>query len=178
MSAVDIEDVKRHLRIAVDTYDTQLQATIDAAEDAIAQKCGPLEPTAVTERVNGGGCALVLNRTPVISLTSVTPVGGAAYNVADLQVHESSGVVEWVFPAYFVVGRYDVVYQSGRETLPGALKEAVLELTRELWEPQRGGSTRAGSRPVESDPIATAGAGIERLRRVQDLIRPYVQVGN
>lgn len=179
MSALDIDDAKRHLKIGVDTYDTQLQEVIDAAEAAIAVKCGPLASTTYTERLStSGGPALVLKHTPVLSLTSITQVPNGVLPVDDFMVDEDSGVVERVLWPYFWAGRYDIEYEAGRADVPPDLLEAIRELVRYLWEPQRGGSTRTGSRPVESDPVAAAGAGIERLRRVQDLIRPYVQVGN
>ena len=43
--------------------------------------------------VASGGCtALTLRHTPVVSLTSITPVGGSAYTVADFDVDTSAVV--------------------------------------------------------------------------------------
>lgn len=175
MSVLSLALAKTHLNITVSTYDTELQTFIDAAEAAIAQKCGPLAATATTERVRGGVDRLTVNTIPAISLTSVTPVGGSALTVADLMIG-SSGVVEFIHGGSFGDDWYDVVYSAGR-TCPADLLMAVKELVRHLWETQRGGSSRPGSRASESASNTLPGAGYMMPFRVAELIAPYLQPG-
>lgn len=170
MSVLTLTDAKSYLRITDGKYDRDLQDVIDGAEATIAKKCGPLSVVARTERLSGGGYGLVLRYTPVISLTSVTPVGGTAYTIGDLMVDPTSGVVEWVYgPSGFQSGRYDVTYSSGRASCPDDLLLAVKELVRHLWTPQRGPTVQASPTP---------GPGYLLPNRVQELMGPYVQVGN
>lgn len=177
--AVDA-DVKPHLNISAGTltHDAELQTFLDAAEGAIAEKCGPLSSVAVTERVSGGGTGLVVRRTPIVSLTSVTPVGGTAYTVGDFSTDLSAGVIEWTSGAYFTSGRYDVVYQAGRSALPDDLRLGVLELVRHLWESQRGPSRRPGSGASSETANTIPGAAHMMPFRVVELISPHIQVGN
>lgn len=175
MSAVSLQRVKDHLNITVGTQDGELQGFLDAAESAIAKKVGPLAPTSTTERVRGGDSALVLRRPPVVSLTSVTPVGGTALTVADLV--SGAGVVEYAEGGRFPARFYDVVYVAGRDPLPKHLELAVLELVRHLWTTQRGVTTRPGSRESESAANTLPGAGHALPFRVQELIADDVQVG-
>lgn len=178
MSVLSLASARRHLNLAATTNDGELQEHIDAAETAIAEKCGPLTSQTVTERVRGGGLGLVLRQTPVVSLTSVTPVGGSAYAADSLDVDKSAGVIEWGNGQRFQSGRYDVVYQAGRADVPDALLMGVKELVRHTWETQRGSSARPGSRTSESAANTIPGAAYAWPFRVTEIIAPYVQVGN
>lgn len=178
MSVLTLAEAKAALNIDAPTYDTELQDVIDAAEAAIAKKVGPLSSVAKTERVNGGGCGLTLLNTPVVSLTSVTPVGGSAYTLTDLQVDSSSGVVEWVSGSAFYPGRYTVVYQAGRTTVPEDLITAIKKLVVHLWDDQRGGSAMPGSRPADIASSTLVNAGYAFPFSVQQLLTPHTPVGN
>lgn len=172
MSVLTLADAKTHLNIGASTSnDAELQTIIDAAEAAITQRVGPLEATATTSRVEGCGRTLILPVTPVISLTSVTPVGGSALTLSDLYLYVERGTVEWATPGgWFVASRYTVVYQAGRAALPKDLLLAIKELVRHLWDPQRGGgSARFGSPPEDmlsntlSDALVTFPINVEQL---------------
>lgn len=178
MSVLELADAKRHLNITTSTHDFELQQHIDAAEAAVAEKCGPLTSVAVTERVRGGGTGLVVRETPIVSLTSVTPVNGSAYTLADLDVDASAGVIEWGSGQRFQVGRYDVVYQAGRASVPDDLLSGIKELVRHTWETQRGPTARPGSRTSEGASNTLPGAAYAWPFRVTELIAPHVQVGN
>lgn len=115
---------------------------------------------------------MVLPSPPVVSLTSVTPVGGSALTLVDLHLDAGAGVVTydlggWWFGSPF----YDVVYESGRESVPDDLLLAVKELVRHLWSTsQRGGSRRPGSE-------AMASAGFLLPYAVESLIEKHLQPG-
>ena len=178
MSVLSALEVKSLLNLETDANDIDLQRCIDQAEDAIAAKCGPLEATSITERVRGGGTGLVLRTTPVISLTSVTPVDGSAYTLADLDLDKSAGVIEWGSGARFTTGRYDVVYSAGRASLPDDLKRGVIELVRHLFDVKRGGRVRTGAAASEVQSNTLASSAYLFPYRVMECIAPYVQIGN
>lgn len=178
MSTIALADAKTHLNITGTTYDTELQAMLDAAEAAIEQKCGLLTTASRTERIKGGGLGLVLANTPVVSLTSVTPVDGTAYTLDDLDLDTNAGVVERADGCRFPVGRYDVVYVTGRSSLPADLKLGVLELLRHLWASQRGPGRRPGSTAGSETANTIPGAAHLMPFRVVELISPHIQVGN
>jgi hypothetical protein len=176
MSVLSLSLAKSHLNITVATHDVELQDTIDEAESLIADRCGPLESVATTERVKGGGTGLVVRVTPMVSLTSVTPVNGSAYDVTLFDVDKSAGVIEWTSGAKFSPGSYDVVYQAGRSEVPDALMRGIKELVRHLWETQRGSSRRPGVSDSASNTLP--GAAFIWPFRVEQAIAKYVQVGN
>lgn len=175
MSALTLADAKAHLRIdgAVDDYD--VQAFIDAAEGAITKRCGALVSTTTTATVDGWGRSLILPTAPVLSLTSVTPVGGSPIDQSVLYLDPSTGVVEFVDGSRFTDRRYTIVFAAGRNTVAPDLLQAVKELLRHLWMTQRGGSVPSAM--PDLDPLVDAGvpgASYALPRRVEQLIAPYL----
>lgn len=180
MSVLSLADAKKHLNMsaAVTTNDTELQAIIDAAEAAIAAEVGPLEPTTITTRVRANGGVLALPVLPVVDLTTVSGLGVASLTVADLYVDETSGVVSYLNSTSAVTtGIYDVTYRAGRAECPANLLLAVKELVRHLWEPQRGPTSRPGSRASDVAANTLPGAGYLMPFRVQELLAPYMLPG-
>lgn len=173
MSTVPLSAVKTHLNITSTAQDGELQAFIDAAETAIEQRVGPLCPVVTTERSRANGGTFVLGTTPVVSLTSLTPVGGTAYDVATLDVDVLAGTVGRTSGGSFSTGNFDIVYVAGRATCPADLELAVKELVRHLWESQRTPARFPGS----DEPIAPTGAGYLMPYRVQELLAPHEQFG-
>jgi hypothetical protein len=167
MSVVLLADAKAYLNITVTTYDTELQGFIDAAEAAIAVRCGSLTSVPVTEQTNSACRVLMLSSLPVVSITSITSLAGAVASLSDLVVDKRAGVVTGL-----ARDTYTVVYQAGRASVPEDLKMAVKELVRHLWTTQRGAGVRPGSAIIE--PTST---GYLLPYRVQELMAPYVQPG-
>lgn len=169
MSVLDLNAAKRHLNITDEKSDTDLQAMIDAAEQVLAERVGPLVSTTKTDRVNiSGGYSFTLRTTPVISLTSATSIYGSS--TADVsQLHVSpSGVVTWGDGiSRFYWGDYDVVYQAGYATVPPAILFAIKEQLRHMWSSRRGPAgrgTASADMPGYLIPNVVASA-----------IEPYVQ---
>ena len=171
MSVLTLADAKTHLNITGSASDTELQTFIDAAEGVIAKQCGPLTLTVRTDRVSGGSEGLVLPVTPVVSITSITPVLGTALTLSDLYVNTTTGIVEYTYGSSFWAREYDVTYTAGRATVPADLLMAVKEMTRHLWQSQRG----SGARPGSTASASTPGFLIPNL--VAELLTPYRQAG-
>jgi hypothetical protein len=177
VSVLSLAEARQHLNVTIGDSDAEIQDTIDEAEAMIAQRCGPLVPTAVTERVAGGPGGLSLSTTPVISLTSVTPVGGTALTVSDLSVSPSGVVTYTMSSGAFYAPWYDVVYQAGRATVPRDLRRGLKDLTLNLWNSQRpsGGrfSSAAGTEMANTMP----GAAYLFTFKVEQAIAPHLQPG-
>lgn len=179
MSVLTLALAKTHLNITSVVNDAELQTFIDAVEGAVAIKCGPLAPVAVTQRIkSAGGPMLLLRATPVISLTSVTPVGGTAYDVTLMELDGSAGVVEWLSGAWFAPGWYSVVTSTGRATVTADLLLGVKELLRHVWDTQRGPGGRPGSRQSDALSDKILASAYMWPNRVTELLAPYIQVGN
>jgi len=175
-SVLDLASAKAYLNITAGTFDAELQAVIDAAEAALAQHVGALQPTALTDRVEGGDVALVLPTAPVVGLTSVTGVSGSTVTIGDLYVNQGAGVVTYNSGISFAERYYTVVYNAGRATCPDDLLLAVKELVRHIWETQRG-SGRPGSRSSEMLSNTLPGFAYTFPFRVSELIAPHLQPG-
>jgi hypothetical protein len=174
VSVLAVEDMKDYLNITEPDSDAELQEFIDAAEAAIAHRVGPLEPTAVTSRVGGGTAGLVLPRTPVASLTSITPIGEVALTIGDFDADPLTGIVGYTDGGLRFGSRsYTVVYEAGWDPLPADLLLAVKELVRHLWATQRGSGTRRPGAGAAEVPLAPR----EWPNRVLQLIAPYVLPG-
>jgi hypothetical protein len=176
MSVLTLALAKKHLNIPAATldHDAELQTFIDAAEAGLAQRVGPLEATATTQRVQGGGNQLILDTLPVISLTSVTPVGGSALTVGELMA-APGGVVEYTAGGSFTDRWYDVVYSAGRSSLPADLLMAVKALVDHLWGTQRGPGRRPGASTETANTLI--GAAYLYTFRISEQIAPHIQPG-
>lgn len=179
MSVLDFDDVKAWLNITMPGDDDKLQKTIDAAEQAVASRIGPLEPVSVTRRVRGGTIGLTLPLAPVISVTSVVPIGGGTpLDVSTLDVDTSTGIVYltsgWGFPNH----AYTVTYMAGFDDVPADLLQALEELVRHLWRTQRGsGTSRPGSAASSEVDNKVPGAAYLFPIRVEQLLAPYTSFG-
>lgn len=172
MPVVNPAEAKNYLRIAGAQDDFQIETVLDAAEAAVATRVGPLEPTPVTSRVDGGYTILRLPTYPLISVQSVTPSNGETLDVADLS-YDAAGILKYATGSkFFTAQAYDVAYTAGRATLPNDLKVAVLELVRHLWQSQRA-SNRSGANQSTETANTIPGAANLFPFRVEQLLAPY-----
>jgi hypothetical protein len=179
VSVLTLADAKTHLDITKPTWDVELQAMIDAAEGIITDRCGPLAPTSVTDRVWSNGYQIMLRTTPVISLTSLSAVQTSSTADPSLLFVSPAGVITFSDGrSVFYAGQWDVTYVAGRATCPPALLFAVKETLKNLWSTQRGAGASsggsAGQRPVSRDPMAL-GPSMLIPPLVREAMEPYVQ---
>lgn len=185
MSVLDLEAAKDWLNITVDTYDEKVQAVIDSAVAAIGRKVGPLEVAEFTSRVRGGSCALVLPVLPVVEITEATGSDSSTVDPDTLVVSAVSGVVEYATTGLFSARSYTVEYTAGWGVTdeedgwdgPDDLLQAVREMVRHLWEPQRGSGVRPGATPADALSNTLAASAFVFPIHVQQLIEPYVPLG-
>lgn len=169
MPFATLEEAKHHLRLSGTTTDDDDKVTqfIAGAEEVLADRVGPLEPTSIVEKVRANGTGtLVLTETPVISLTSLEPIllGILTVPVALLDVDERSGVVERT-DCLPLCGRWKVTYQAGFATLPTTVKVAGLDLILHWWrQSQSHGSTTYGESGTVIDFSDLPNAVLNKLR--------------
>jgi hypothetical protein len=121
--------------------DDELRGYLLSASENIETACGPCAVRSFTERVYGNNSyALFLTSTPVVSLTSFTPVDSwtPALAVADVTVNLNSGKVSRLFRGWPFIGDYDVTYTAGRPVVPSSLRTACQIIVQHLWETRRG----------------------------------------
>jgi hypothetical protein len=175
MAVLSLPEMKAHLNITRTDNDAEIEMMIAAAEAAIAKRVGPLGPETITARVEGGG-ALILPRTPAVSVTSVTPLGSTAITTG-LHLDQAAATVTYDNGAGFPPGYYDVTYEAGRATCPDDLLMALKELVRHMWTTQRGGSSRPGSQPSDALSNSLPGSAYAFPVRVEQLLAPHTQPG-
>lgn len=183
MSVVTLQQAKDHLNITVATYDTELQVFIDSAEAIIATRVGPLAPATLTERRMAINGVIALTTLPVISITTLQPVGSTGtIDPSLLYLDGDAGFLSWGTWPYSggLVGGFNITYSAGRTAgqVPAGLLLAIKEFVRSLWDAsQRGPTRRPGSRQSESAANTLPGAGYKLPFDVERLIAPYEQPG-
>jgi hypothetical protein len=155
-SILSLQDAKDELNIprTSTTSDDEIQLKIDSIESNIEMYIGgPVITRSVTERVkvSAGYTALVLRKTPVVAVTSITNVwSGQAAALTDLDVDTTTGIVrrKLNFPFIGWGPVYTVVYTAGLGTaVPATINQAARMILAHLWATQRGPQPRpyAGS---------------------------------
>lgn len=167
---LSLREAKKQLNIdAADTDDDEEIAGFIRSITAPCERIvGSLVRRNVTEK-HRGGYALALNRTPVLSLTSVIAIqtGGVGQAVADLDVDAGTGIVQRLDGGR-MRGPLRVTYVAGRTEIPAHVRQAALIILQHMWETQRGqmGGVRVGG----SDEVYDPRFGFSIPRRAQELL--------
>jgi uncharacterized phiE125 gp8 family phage protein len=143
---VSLEDVKTFLRISGTTDDDLIDRMITWASARLTTEMGAIISRSITETVEAAGC-LVLTRTPVQSITTVTAlttstptVSASTLVITDAlagRVDNNNGVAPW--------GLYSVTYRAGYDSVPYGADGACLDLIRHWWnQSQAHGSATYG----------------------------------
>lgn len=174
MPLLTLADAKRQLDIETSSSDAELQLYVDAVIETIEGYVGPVDERVVTETLRGQGATVVLQRTPVLSLTSLTPVlsGGMAVDVSRLHVDGASGVLSYLDGSLFSGGPWAALYRAGRLTTPPTFRLASALLLQHLWRTKHG-AARGGSTSDDfsvNEPVP--GFGYAVPNRVLQLLGP------
>jgi hypothetical protein len=142
ISLIGLAEGKLHLGITVTTYDDEIANFLMASAELVEDRAGPCVRRDFTDRVYDpdGSAELLLPRSPVLAVTSVTSKwpGGPSWAAADLAPDLAAGVVAQASRGLFWLGPWDVLYTCGRVQIPERLLHAQKEQLRHLWETQRG----------------------------------------
>lgn len=163
MAVLDLTAVKTALGIEGTKHDAQLTQLIPRAEQYVATRCGPLEPTAVTSRVAGDTNQLVVPKGPLLSVTTVTGYSGT---VVDASLYWIDKGMVWSLTE-FEEPFYDIAYSIGRAVgeCPGDLVDAATNMVRHFWRPNQG--PVGGRQGDQTKDAMTA------LRLAQEQMAPY-----
>lgn len=179
---VNLSDVKASLNITKDGDDDELQLVLDDAIDAVADVIGPIGSATVVEVFDEHGLAIVLSKTPVIAVESVSIepwLGGTPTDdTAAWRLNPTTGVlrrkvVGGTLPFYGRGSIFTVTYRAGHESVPGPVNRAILTQVKSMWRSQR----VASSTPV---PGAAAAAPTYQGQQgflgadVMELLMPYL----
>lgn len=197
---ISLADTKAHLNKtatsvnpSANTDDAELLKMITAASDVVNWLCGYSRPTTFTEFTdlnwgalttpNGVYASVVVNRLPLLTVTSITPqFYGSTLSLTGVVTDQAAGIVYvpiFSIPQLFT-GPVTVTYSAGRTIVPVVLQEAALIITQNLWETQRGPAARGpGSfgRPglAEEALMEVPGMGVMIPARAMELMvrSPY-----
>jgi uncharacterized phiE125 gp8 family phage protein len=179
--AVTLDDVKLFLGVTRNIDDSELVATLDDAVSAIEDVIGRLSPATVVEQFDSHGPAIVLSKTPVVSVDSVSiePWLGATPvdDTAAWRLNSTTGILRrqltgGTLPFYGRGSIFTVTYRAGRTNVPDAVNRAILMQVKSMWTPQRGAMPlpAGGDQP----PQMYAGAAGFLGPGVMELLTPHL----
>jgi hypothetical protein len=133
-----LSQAKNQLGITSNVHDDNLRMFIAAAAVAVEDHTGrKIVRRTITEKHYRVGGTLILNRTPVISVTAVeTTDGVTSWNVAGLDVDSDTGIVR-PFSGVGPRGNFSVTYLVGMRSVPANYLLAGRIITEHLWQTMR-----------------------------------------
>jgi hypothetical protein len=155
---IDLAQAKSALNMTSTSNDDEITAYILAATEIINRECGYSAPTTFTETTTGrvdasGQMRIVLQRTPVLSVSSITTqmIGLPPIDLTYVTMNPSAGTLyfkNW----YAFYGPLVVTYVAGRAEIPPALQTACAIIVQDLWQTQRGAVPLPTAAVDESGP--------------------------
>ena len=202
LTFLDLTKVKAHLnKSSTRTVDDdELSESMEAVEAAIIEAIGPVVSTAQDEWHDGGSTIVRVDYRQILTVTTVTesagtyrrtlteqPLDGSTFDAYGYTVDKGYGVITRRVSgvaAPFMLGRRNVhvAYTAGFATVAANVPKNIVmageELTRWLWEPQRGsGQQRGGSNSQPTIANTLPAAGDAFPIRVEQLLRRYRSPG-
>ncbi|MFD9306134.1 hypothetical protein ACFWCB_26355 [Streptomyces sp. NPDC060048] len=178
---LSLADGRRHLRYAPgDTADDEQirewLETITIGVEALAGVCCRRTITEAHTLPADGAEAVVLRRTPVLSLTSLVAIrsGGTVYLPAELDVDGPTGVIRRLDGGR-LYGPLRAVYVAGRAVIPANLASAARIILQHLWRTQYGASRGLSGMGGGEDYLVTEpipGFGYAIPNRALQLLEP------
>jgi hypothetical protein len=164
-----LEEFKAHLNRTDVADDAELRTHLAAATEWVESELGgPIGVTTYTE-THYAGDTLIPRKTPLVSVTSITPYQGSALSTAAYRADTNLGAV---FLRYAAGYEYTLVYRAGWTVLPERVKLAGLIVAAHLWETQNGFGGRRNA-----DDLAATGLGFAVPRRALELLKNIAPAG-
>jgi len=166
---ISLADAKAQLNATTTVNDEELRTYVEATTGVIERELGQavVRRLRTEEHVINGG--LVLNWTPVVSLTSMALVNGTyTWNVASLHVSSAGVVTSPLGVAPY--GHVTVTYLAGMAIIPEEYCLAARIIVQHLWQTQRP-ERGAGSRnSALADSVGVSGMGYLVPNRAKELL--------
>lgn len=136
---ISLEEARAQLNATGTAGDVELEEYLQVTTDIIENIIGPVVNVPVIEEIHDGGPAILLNRTPVVSIVSVENWADAsiAYTASDYLLQKESGVLRR-YGATAFAGPVKVSYIAGRSNLtPEAAIMAAKVIIQHLFRSQQ-----------------------------------------
>ncbi|MFE2941037.1 hypothetical protein ACFXKG_18530 [Streptomyces sp. NPDC059255] len=176
-AVMSMADARAHLKLTSTARDADVRQWLEVTTDAVEWFTGPVTVRTVTEvhqvrQVR----ALALRQAPVLELLDIQPVhsGGRAYDVVQLTMDSTTGVVQLLAGPGYLYGPLRVTYRAGRPVVPPSIAGAARIILGHLWRTQQGPGrpqTGGGDDFDVSEPIPGLGYAIPN--RAVQLLSPY-----
>lgn len=139
-SLLSLADAKAHLNITSTTHDDDLREYLEAATAIVEDHVGPIVKRTYTRRISGHRRHIPLPHTQVTAITALTLVsdGTSPYNLSDLSVNATTGVVTFKNYGWFPYGDMDITYTVGRSFVNANWTLAAKIILKHNWETQLG----------------------------------------
>lgn len=162
---VSLEEIKTYLGVTTTTSDEELRTFLDAATARGEAETGRVfGRRTVTHEWTAPSGMVTFPGVPILSITSVTD-DGATLTAADYLLWKHSGVIK---PVGAWAGDVTVTAVCGYTAPPAPLRQGVMEMTRHLWQTQRG-TLKMGIGEAEWSPVMS----FALPRRVEELWSPW-----
>ena len=169
---ISLADAKAHLQMSATatTFDEELRGWIEATTEVVedAAGCVIARRTIVERRSMRGFARFALQRTPVISLTSVADVYGLMTwsDTSGFDVDGETGIVDVRLGTVPPCGPTTFTYVAGSPLVASRYTGAAKTILRHLWETQRAGvggpGRRVGAAAADGDTVMVAGYAVPR----------------
>lgn len=165
-----VAEVKTALNKNLTVDDVEIQRMLDSACAEYEQWVGPL-PSAVTEKLNGGGATLLLRSPNVTAITTAAYTDGTTITLTDLDL-TSSGIVGWGYgtTGVFTRGTRNVTVTYTVGEVPLNHVEAIIADVAGYFEMTQEGP--AG--PDDGYALGNRGAPLVLFPRIRALAVPGV----
>ena len=170
---VTLNDVKNRLSIKLTdtTQDVELEAALSSATEVLQNLYGDVIPKQYTERLRpyGAGTRFLTGRSPLTSvdgiqvtwaylsaptLTLTAQMYKANLATGEITIFAMTPAFSWQYSMRdWAAAEFDVTYTAGRASIAANVKDAVLELLRLNYAPQRAGGYYPGQ-GADNDPDA------------------------
>jgi hypothetical protein len=171
-----LQQLKDQLHITSAVTDATLELHLGAAIDIVESVCGYADAVTVTEDFGLG--RIVLASLPVISITSITPLGGTALDLSGVSV-TPTGVVSDFYGVHHYAwrGHNTIVYVAGRGgVFPFALTLATLLIAAHTFRTTQRGPSGARMPGGDTDDMIMMGSGYAVPTQAWEFMRPFAEL--
>lgn len=166
---ISLADAKAQLNTTTTVNDEELRTYVEATTGVIEQELGMAvvrRPRTEEHCIRGG---LVLNWTPVVTLTSMALVDGTyTWNVADLHVSPAGVVTSPLGVAPY--GNVTVTYLAGMSIIPENYCLAARIIVQQIWKTQRPDRGAPGRGSSLDDSMGYQQMGFAIPNRAKELL--------
>lgn len=166
---------KTFLRVTSSDDDEELRGFLEAITEIVERHVGRAVPVRTFVEEKPGGCALALDKHPVLSVTSMSPYlsAGISYVAADVDV-SSNGIVRLKSGVDFW-GPLRITYVAGSAVIPANYTLAAKVILQHLWQTQRGPAVNSARFAGDDDESSFLKAnGFSVPHRAIELLGPRI----